>query len=627
MINNKNIFHELIHYRSIESTRRKQSPLYVRMENMLMKSTDRMFIFLMIVQWLFGIACALILSPKTWEGQNSSIHIHVWAALLGGGIISFFPIFMALAKPGESITRHVIALAQMLMSALLIHLMGGRIEAHFHVFGSLAFLAFYRDWPVLVTATIVVALDHYLRGAYWPESVYGVAYASNWRWLEHTGWVIFEDVFIIHSCIQGKNQLWEISQRQENLEEINAAIESKIESRTAELRKTQALLLQSQKMEAIGKLASGIAHDFNNILTGILAYASLLKEEFKKDPATAEKLELIESSAERGAELTKKLLGFARKGQYEKKVIHLNQSIIEVENLLKHTLKKTIVVKMSLDPALWPIEGDSSQMLQILLNLSVNANDAMIKEGELLIESANVEINQPLITTFSAIPPGKYVRISVADTGTGIPPEIMNKMFEPFFTTKEQGKGTGLGLAMVYGIIQEHQGYATVSSVVSQGSRFEIYLPAILDQARESESSIQNADTVEFFSPHAFSGFTLLVVEDEAPIRNFLQHFLTDHGAKVITASDGEEAIQVYAARANEIHLILMDVIMPTMNGINAFYEMQKIKKNPPVIFLSGFAEGKQIANIRGKEKVGFIQKPFKNQELLKEIHRKLYEK
>src|SRR6202051_1406497 len=165
--------------------------------------TDRMFAGLMALQWLAGIGVALWITPLTWIGATSSIHLHLLAAIFLGGTIAAFPILLVFLRPGQAITRHVIAIAQMLASALLIHLTGGRLETHFHIFGSLAFLAFYRDWRVLVTASAVVAADHFLRGLFWPMSVFGTAVASNWRWLEHAGWVVFEDLFLIRSCLQG----------------------------------------------------------------------------------------------------------------------------------------------------------------------------------------------------------------------------------------------------------------------------------------------------------------------------------------------------------------------------------------------------------------------------------------
>ncbi len=217
-------------------TKERATTLFSEHQQSLHKKIDRMFAALMLVQWIFAIAATFWLSPRTWAGSASQPHIHIWGALLLGGVISCFPIFCALARPGEAFTRHVIAIGQLSMSALLIHLAGGRIETHFHVFGSLAFLSFYRDWRVLITGTIVTALDHFVRGLVWPQSVYGIQSSETWRWLEHAGWVIFEDVFLIISCNWGLQEIYAICERDASLQASNASLETKVQVRTASLR-------------------------------------------------------------------------------------------------------------------------------------------------------------------------------------------------------------------------------------------------------------------------------------------------------------------------------------------------------------------------------------------------------
>jgi PAS domain-containing protein len=209
--------------------------LFCEGENTLHQHTDRLFAALMVIQWLGGIAAALFISPRTWIGETSHVDLHVWAALFLGGAIATLPVYLAWKHPGKRSTRHVIAVAQMLFSALLIHLTGGRLETHFHIFGSLAFLAFYRDRNVLISATIVVALDHFLRGAFWPQSVFGVVTGTNWRWIEHAAWVLFEDVFLIISLRQSLKETHALAERQAALEQTNAQIELRVTERTAEL--------------------------------------------------------------------------------------------------------------------------------------------------------------------------------------------------------------------------------------------------------------------------------------------------------------------------------------------------------------------------------------------------------
>ncbi len=213
--------------------------LYAAQHDALYRRTDRLFAGLMMFQWVASVLTAIWISPLSWRGTDSAVHPHVWAALILGGAISAWPIFLALTRPGRATTRHTIAIGQMLMSALLIHLTGGRIETHFHVFGSLAFLAFYRDWTVLIPATLITAADHFLRGVYWPQSVYGIVVASPWRWLEHAGWVAFENVFLTASCLWSRREMWAIADRQARLEAAHANVESRVVARTAELHTSE----------------------------------------------------------------------------------------------------------------------------------------------------------------------------------------------------------------------------------------------------------------------------------------------------------------------------------------------------------------------------------------------------
>ena len=229
--------------------------LFQAAEDKIYVRTDRLFARLMIFQWLAGIVAAVWISPQTWIGATSYVHWHVWAAIILGGAITGFPVFLVWKHPGQVMTRHAIAVGQMIFSGLLIHLTGGRIETHFHIFGSLAFLAFYRDWRVLITATLVTALDHFFRGTFWPQSVFGVLAAGPWRWVEHAGWVVFEDIFLIISIRQSLDEMRGLAERQASLEAVNASIEIKVTERTAELtrenaerRKAESALRESQEL-------------------------------------------------------------------------------------------------------------------------------------------------------------------------------------------------------------------------------------------------------------------------------------------------------------------------------------------------------------------------------------------
>jgi PAS domain S-box-containing protein len=898
------------------------------------QDTDRMFAVLMAVQWIAGIAAALWISPRTWAGVVSQTSANVWAAIFLGGAICLFPIVLAVKSPGHATTRYVIATAQMLMSALLIHLTGGRIETHFHVFGSLAFLAFYRDRNVLIPATVVVALDHILRGVFWPQSVYGVLFASNWRWLEHAGWVLFEDAVLFVAIRRSVTEMWDMAVRSAQTADLNQSLELRVAERTAEvlsinqglekeiadrklaeeallyserehrsifdnatmgiyrstvdgklvkandafanmlgydsvdevlgcnmrrdvyyypeqreqliaerfpfgsadgleilwkkkdgspiwvhlnaksiaddsgnnaffdtcvhditkrvhaeeslfeanqralkdyeqlveriaalgqtlgnarelttifralrnfaavsvpcdglvislydhdketrraaycwtdereydpkevaevpvsdgmtgrairsgtvlidnnfdreLRTRESVvsvgdvagdqlpqsalsapmtvmgrtvgcievqaqqpdsyrqehatamrmaanlaatavenvsliereqakeeqLRQSQKMEAVGQLAGGIAHDFNNLLTAITGYSELGLRNLDSQNPLYSKLTEIKKAGDRAASLTRQLLAFSRKQILQPKVLDLNAVIPEMEKMLRRLIGEDIVLETVLESSLGQVKADPGQIEQIVLNLSVNARDAMLGGGRLTIETSNVSLEQAYRNQQVLIRAGHYVMLSVSDNGCGMEAETQARIFEPFFTTKELGKGTGLGLSTVYGIVKQSEGAIWVYSEVGKGTTFKIYLPRVDDVGHTSEQTRQ-------LRPVPRGSETILVVEDEDIVRALSTEILEKHGYRVLSAANGPEGLRLCREFSGRIDLLITDVVMPQMSGRELAERLALIRPETRVLYMSGFTDDAIVRHGVLDDDVFFIQKPF----------------
>jgi two-component system cell cycle sensor histidine kinase/response regulator CckA len=380
-----------------------------------------------------------------------------------------------------------------------------------------------------------------------------------------------------------------------------------------ERQELQERLLLSQKMDAIGRLAGGVAHDFNNLLTVILSHIDFLAPRHAPSTETGQELAGIENAAQRAAALTGQLLLFSRRKRAEAGIVDLNAVVVDVRKLLDRVIGEQVKVKVATQPGLWKVRADADQLAQVLLNLMVNARDAMPEGGEVSIETSNCEIEEKQALHAGELLPGQHVRLSVGDQGTGMAPEVMARVFEPFFTTKEQGRGTGLGLATVYGIVQAAGGAMEVTSAVGVGSTFVIYLPATAASADEEAGLPQETKPAR--------GETVLLVEDEEPIRALLARALTASGYRVLQARDGQDALEVAKGHEAGIDLLIADIVMPTLGGVELSKELLRVRPEVRVLFLTGYTDAPPPVLDESK---GFLQKPFTSRTLLGEVRRLL---
>ena len=353
---------------------------------------------------------------------------------------------------------------------------------------------------------------------------------------------------------------------------------------TESLRRREAELLQAQKMEAVGRLAGGVAHDFNNMLTVILGYGEYIVERLGPDSELKTEAEQVPLMVHRAAALTRQLLAFSRKQVLQPKLLDLNAVTADLQKMLRRLIGDDIEITVAPAPDLGPVLADPGHLQQVIMNLAVNARDAMPRGGKLIITTENRRLDAPLAAGRRTVPPGDYVTLSVSDTGTGIEPRVLARLFEPFFTTKESGKGTGLGLATIFEIVTQASGHITVESEVDKGSLFRVYLPRAEGQAE----SLGEGDV----PPEALRGSeTVVLVEDEKDIRDPVSRSLSEGGYCVLEASSAAEALWICGKHHGRIHLLLTDIVMSQMNGFDLADHLEPMHPDLRIMFMSGYLE------------------------------------
>ena len=372
-----------------------------------------------------------------------------------------------------------------------------------------------------------------------------------------------------------------------------------------ERKMLEAQLRQAAKMDAVGRLAGGVAHDFNNLLTAISTNADLALSALPSAQDVREELGQIKRAAERATALTRQLLAFSRKQMLQPRVLHVNDAVREASELLQRLIGEDIELITCLEPDAWPVIADAGQLTQVVMNIAVNARDAMPNGGVLAVTTGNVDVTEPLAARQRGLKPGEYVVMTMRDTGVGMDRKTQERVFEPFFTTKEQGKGTGLGLATVYGIVKQSGGYIQLASEPGRGTAFWIFLPRVKDEVPAPVRPLARTSTA------VSGGTTVLIVEDEAQVRGAAARVLKKYGYTVLESEHGAEALALWAKRGHEIALIVTDVVMPELGGRELVRRLRSNGVTVPVLFISGYAEGATPERTDDSGRSAFLAKPF----------------